>query len=143
MWARPEMGMGTVFVIVPPDVQPARLAAATHRTKPSRILSMFTGIIAAVGKIGRVEPAGGGLRLAIDAGELGLSGLKIGDSIAVNGACLTLVKHGKKGFGVDVSRETPPRTFGWNRPGTVHPGKACRLSHRLPRPPFSGYAAAV
>ncbi len=92
---------------------------------------MFTGIIAAVGKIGRVEPAGGGLRLAIDAGELGLSGLKIGDSIAVNGACLTVVKHGKKSFGVDVSRETLRCTTGLDKPGEVNLERALTLSGRL------------
>ncbi len=92
---------------------------------------MFTGIIAAVGKIGRVEAAKGGLRLAIDAGELGLSGIKIGDSIAVNGACLTVVKRGKKSFGVDVSRETLRCTTGLDKPGEVNLEKALRLSDRL------------
>ena len=92
---------------------------------------MFTGIIAAVGKIGRVEPAKGGLRLAIDAGELGLSGIKIGDSIAVNGACLTVVKRGKKSFGVDVSRETLRCTTGLDQPGEVNLERALTLSGRL------------
>ncbi len=92
---------------------------------------MFTGIIAAVGKIGRVEPAKGGLRLAIDAGELGLSGIKIGDSIAVNGACLTVVKRGKKSFGVDVSRETLRCTTGLDKPGEVNLERALTLSGRL------------
>ena len=92
---------------------------------------MFTGIIAAVGKIVRVEPAKGGLRLAIDAGELGLSGIKIGDSIAVNGACLTVVKRGKKSFGVDVSRETLRCTTGLDKPGEVNLERALTLSGRL------------
>jgi len=92
---------------------------------------VFTGIIAAVGKIGRVEPAKGGLRLAIDAGELGLSGIKIGDSIAVNGACLTVVKRGKKSFGVDVSRETLRCTTGLDKPGEVNLERALTLSGRL------------
>jgi len=92
---------------------------------------VFTGIIAAVGKIVRVEPAKGGLRLAIDAGELGLSGIKIGDSIAVNGACLTVVKRGKKSFGVDVSRETLRCTTGLDKPGEVNLERALTLSGRL------------
>ncbi len=92
---------------------------------------MFTGIIAAVGKISRVEPGKGGLRLAIDAGELGLSGVKIGDSIAVNGACLTVVKRGRKGFGVDVSRETLRCTAGLDKPGEVNLEKSLALSDRL------------
>jgi riboflavin synthase len=92
---------------------------------------MFTGIIAAVGKISRVESARGGLRLDIDAGELGLGDLKVGGSVAVNGACLTVVKRGKKSFGVDVSRETLRCTAGLDRPGEVNLEKALRLSDRL------------
>jgi riboflavin synthase len=92
---------------------------------------MFTGIIAAVGKISRVESAKGGLRLDIDAGELGLGDLRVGGSVAVNGACLTVVKHGKKSFGVDVSRETLRCTAGLEQPGEVNLEKALRLSDRL------------
>jgi len=92
---------------------------------------MFTGIIAAVGKISRVESAKGGLRLAIDAGKLGLSDLKVGDSVAVNGACLTVVKRGKKNFSVDVSRETLRCTAGLDKSGEVNLEKALRLSDRL------------
>ena len=92
---------------------------------------MFTGIIAAVGEISRVESAKGGLRLAIDAGELGLGALKVGDSVAVNGACLTVVKRGRKTFGVDVSRETLCCTAGLDKPGEVNLEKALRLSDRL------------
>ena len=92
---------------------------------------MFTGIIAAVGKISRVEPGKGGLCLAIDAGELGLSDLKIGNSVAVNGVCLTVVKRGKKSFGADVSRETLRCTVGLDKPGEVNLEKALALSDRL------------
>jgi riboflavin synthase len=92
---------------------------------------MFTGIIAAVGEISRVESARGGRRLAIDAGKLGLSELEVGDSVAVNGACLTVVKRGKKTFSVDVSRETLRCTAGLDKPGEVNLEKALRLSDRL------------
>jgi riboflavin synthase len=92
---------------------------------------MFTGIIAAVGRISRVEQGKGGLRLAIDAGDLGLKDFKVGDSVAVNGACLTVVKRGKKSFGVDVSRETLRCTAGLERLGEVNLEKALRLSDRL------------
>jgi riboflavin synthase len=92
---------------------------------------MFTGIIAAVGKISRIESAKGALRLAIDAGKLGLPGVKIGDSIAVNGVCLTVVKRAKKTFSVDVSRETLRCTAGLEQPGDVNLEKALRLSDRL------------
>ncbi len=92
---------------------------------------MFTGIIAAVGKISRVESAKSGLRLAIDAGKLGLSDLKVGDSVAVNGACLTVVRRGRKSFDVDVSRETLRCTAGLDKPGEVNLEKSLRLSDRL------------
>lgn len=92
---------------------------------------MFTGIIAAVGKITRVEPAKGGVRLAIDAGTLGLGDVRVGDSIAVNGTCLTVVKRGKKIFGVEVSRETLRCTAGLDRAGAVNLEKSLRLSDRL------------
>ena len=71
------------------------------------------------------------MRLAIDAGGLGLRDVKAGDSIAVNGACLTVVTRGKKGFSVDVSRETLRCTAGLDREGEVNLEKALRLSDRL------------
>jgi riboflavin synthase len=92
---------------------------------------MFSGIIAAVGEISRIERGKGGLRLAIDAGGLALSDVSVGDSIAVNGACLTVVKRGKKTFSVDVSRETLRCTAGLDRAGEVNLEKALRLSDRL------------
>ena len=92
---------------------------------------MFTGIIAAVGKITRVEPAKGGVRLAIDAGALRLSDIAVGDSVAVNGACLTVAKRGKKSFGVDVSRETLRCTAGLDRTGEVNLERSLRLADRL------------
>jgi riboflavin synthase len=92
---------------------------------------MFSGIIAAVGKIGRVEAAKGGLRVAIEAGKLGLRDVSVGDSVAVNGACLTVVKRGRRSFSVDVSRETLRCTTGLDRPGEVNLEKALRLSDKL------------
>ena len=92
---------------------------------------MFSGIIAAVGRIGRIYPAEGGLRLAIAAGRLGLRDVAVGDSIAVNGACLTVVKRGRKSFSVDVSRETLRCTAGLDQPGEVNLEKALRLSEKL------------
>lgn len=92
---------------------------------------MFSGIIAAVGRIGRIERARGGLRLEIATEMLGLSDVAVGDSISVNGACLTVIKRTKKSFGVDVSRETLHRTAGLDRAGEVNLEKALRLSDRL------------
>lgn len=70
---------------------------------------MFTGIIAAIGEVERLEPRGGDLRLHLRTGALDMSRIAIGDSIAVNGVCLTAVvlRPGSAGgFAADVSRET-------------------------------------
>lgn len=67
---------------------------------------MFTGIIQSVGQIQRLEPRGGDARLSISTGKLPLDGVALGDSIAVNGVCLTVVVLTAEGFSADVSRET-------------------------------------
>ena len=67
---------------------------------------MFTGIIQAVGRIRRIEPRGGDLRLHVETGGLDLSDVALDDSIAVNGVCLTAVELPGDGFAADVSRET-------------------------------------
>ena len=67
---------------------------------------MFTGIIEAVGRIAAVTGAARGLRVAIDAGPLDLDDVRLGDSIAVQGVCLTVVELTGGGFAVDVSEET-------------------------------------
>jgi riboflavin synthase len=92
---------------------------------------MFSGIIAAVGKVSRVERTRGGLRLDIASGKLGLRDVAVGDSIAVNGACLTVVKRGKKSFGVDVSHETLRCTAGLDGAGEVNLEKALKISDRF------------
>jgi len=67
---------------------------------------MFTGIIEAVGAVKRIEPIGGDLRFVIDGGSLDMSDVQIGDSIAVNGVCLTVIEYEPASFSVDVSNET-------------------------------------
>ncbi len=67
---------------------------------------MFTGIIEAVGSIKNIEPVGGDVRLHVDVGSLDLSDVQLGDSIAVNGVCLTAIEFDKKHFVADVSNET-------------------------------------
>jgi riboflavin synthase len=71
---------------------------------------MFTGIILAIGKISRIQPKGGDCRLSIDTGKLSLIDCALGDSIAVNGVCLTAVELGEHYFSADVSNETLSRT---------------------------------
>lgn len=81
---------------------------------------MFTGIIQAVGRIARLEPRSGDVRLSIDTATLPLDGVLTGDSIAVNGVCLTAVALMPTGFSADVSRETLSlTTLGQLSPGAV------------------------
>ena len=71
---------------------------------------MFTGIIQAVGRIASIEARSGDMRLGIDSAELDLQQSELGDSIAVNGVCLTAIEYSNKGFVADVSRETLDKT---------------------------------
>jgi riboflavin synthase len=96
---------------------------------------MFTGIVAAIGTITSLESLGAnpdaGLRLTIDAGRLDLSDVVLGDSIALNGACMTVVEKSANGFAVDISRESLNCTAGLDAPGEVNLEKALTLSERL------------
>ncbi|MGB6055869.1 MAG: riboflavin synthase [Burkholderiaceae bacterium] len=96
---------------------------------------MFTGIIAAIGKITDVQPLGAGtdagVRLTVDAGGLPLADVALGDSIAINGACMTVIAKTANGFTVDVSRESLNRTVGLDAPGEVNLEKALTLADRL------------
>ena len=71
---------------------------------------MFTGIIEAVGTVRAIEPRGGDVRLSIATGKLDLGDVKLGDSIATNGVCLTAVVLPGEGFVADVSTETLARS---------------------------------
>jgi len=80
---------------------------------------MFTGIILAIGKVERLEALGGDYQLTFNTGQLSLDDVNIGDSIAVNGVCLTAVELTTNSFSADVSRETLSRTtLGQAKPGT-------------------------
>ena len=94
---------------------------------------MFTGIIEAVGKIVRLEPRGGDVRLHVESGALDLSDVKLGDSIATNGVCLTAVTLPGNGYTADVSRESLARTsLGELAPGSrVNLEKAMMPTSRL------------
>jgi len=67
---------------------------------------MFTGIIEAVGSVQSIEPIGGDLRLRLSVGSLDMSDVQLGDSIATNGVCLTVVAWDQHSFTADVSQET-------------------------------------
>jgi riboflavin synthase len=96
---------------------------------------MFTGIVAAVGTINSVSPLAGsedaGVRLEIDAGGLPLADVVLGDSIAINGACMTVVAKTDSAFAVDVSRESLNCTAGLDGVGEVNLEKALTLAERL------------
>lgn len=109
---------------------------------------MFTGIIQAIGEITLVRPIQGdnqtGLCLSISAGELDLSDVMLGDSIAVNGVCLTVTTLADRLFTVDVSQETLNCTQGLDRVGQhVNLEKAMRLSDRLGGHLVSGHVDAI
>ncbi|MDR0776298.1 MAG: riboflavin synthase [Azonexus sp.] len=104
---------------------------------------MFSGIIAAVGRITHLTPREAGFRLHVDAGTLGLGDVALGDSIAHNGVCLTVV--GKEGnqFMVDVSPETLSCTVGLDAPGPVNLEKALRLNDVIGGHLVSGHVDGV
>ena len=104
---------------------------------------MFTGIVAAVGTVREARPARGGRRLTIDAGRLGLGDVAVGDSIAVNGACLTGVARNARTFETDVSPETLACTIGFAKGSRVNLEKALRLSDRLGGHLVSGHVDGV
>ncbi|MEO8717745.1 MAG: riboflavin synthase [Burkholderiales bacterium] len=98
---------------------------------------MFTGVVTAVGKIVSVKP------LVVDAGKLSLADVKVGDSVCVQGACLTVTKKKGKRLSFDVSQETLECTTGLDRPGGVNLEKAMRLSDRLGGHLVSGHVDGV
>lgn len=90
------------------------------------------------------EQSGNGLALTIAPGSLDLSDVKLGDSIAVNGVCLTVTALDNRQFSVAVSQETLNCTQGLNRTGAqVNLEKAMRLSDRLGGHLVSGHVDAV
>ena len=94
---------------------------------------MFTGIIAAIGEVAELQQRGGDVRLRIRSGKLDLDDVQLGDSIAVNGVCLTAVQLPGDGFVADVSRETLSLTsLGQLGSGSqVNLEKALTLASRL------------
>lgn len=104
---------------------------------------MFSGIIASVGRIVDITPREVGCRLHVDAGKLGLDDVALGDSIAHNGVCLTVVAIEGNTFAVDVSPETLSCTVGLGEPGPVNLEKALRLADRLGGHLVSGHVDGV
>lgn len=104
---------------------------------------MFTGIVQAEGHIEKVVPADGDVRLSIACGALDLADMAQGDSVAVNGVCLTVVERDANSFQAHVSAETLRCTIGLAEPGAVNLEKALRLADRLGGHLVSGHVDGV
>ena len=89
---------------------------------------MFTGIVQDVGRVLAREPRGGDVRLTIGCERLDLASARVGDSLCVQGCCLTAIELGAKRFTADVSRETLALTT----LGDLEPGAAVNLEPALP-----------
>ncbi len=110
---------------------------------------MFTGIVTAMGKVAEVQPLGAtpahGLRLHLQTPAGYLDDVALGDSIALNGACMTAVEIDAPAarFAIDISAESLARTAGLDRPGPVNLEKALRAHDRLGGHIVSGHVDGV
>ena len=104
---------------------------------------MFSGIVAAVGRIVSATPHGDGLRMRIDANGLVLDDVAIGDSISIQGVCHTVVARDGSAFEVDTSRATLEVTAGLESGREVNLEKSLRLSDRLGGHLVSGHVDGV
>ena len=100
---------------------------------------MFTGIVQTTGRIVSVEPLGFGRRLTIEAPALGLDEVQVGDSIAINGACMTVTARQANCFSIDVSAESLSKTAGLDAMGEVNLERAMRVGDRLDGHIVSGH----
>lgn len=121
------------------------LSAGGEREMKKRGIGMFTGIIEAVGRLRAIEPRGGDVRLHVATGKLDLSDVRLGDSIATSGVCLTVVGLPGDGFVADVSTETLARsTLGGLTVGArVNLEKALQPQSRLGGHIVSGHVDGV
>jgi riboflavin synthase len=110
---------------------------------------MFTGIITAIGTIDEIRPLGAtpafGLHLAIETPAGFLQGVMLGDSIAINGACMTVAALDPAGgrFEIDISGESLARTAALDRPGRVNLELALRAGDRLGGHLVSGHVDGI
>ncbi len=104
---------------------------------------MFTGIVTAVGTIATVKATAGGVRIAVAAPDLDLADRQVGESIAVNGVCLTAIVISAAGFDADVSRETLRCAAGFEVGARVNLERALRLADRLGGHLVSGHVDGV
>jgi riboflavin synthase len=108
-------------------------------------VNMFTGIIAAVGKVTAIKNNAKDITISVDAGNLDLSDVKLGDSISNNGVCLTVTKLSDKGFDADLSNETLKRSgFSQIKSGfLLNLEKAMQMTERFGGHIVSGHVDGV
>lgn len=104
---------------------------------------MFAGIVRAVGRIASAKPAGDGLRLRIEVRDFGMEEVELGDSIAIQGVCHTVVDRDLRAFEVDTSRATLDVTTGLEEGREVNLEKSLRLSDRVDGHIVSGHVDGV
>jgi len=104
---------------------------------------MFSGIVTAVGRIASATPHGDGIRLRVEAPGFGLDDVAIGDSIAIQGVCHTVVAKSGEAFEVDTSRATLDVTTGLAAGSAVNLEKSLRLADRLGGHLVSGHVDGV
>jgi len=104
---------------------------------------MFSGIVKAVGRIAAAKPSGDGVRLRIDVRDFGMDEVELGDSIAIQGVCHTVVDRDLRGFEVDTSRATLDVTTGLEEGRDVNLEKSLRLSDRIDGHLVSGHVDGV
>ena len=104
---------------------------------------MFTGIITAVGNIKSAQIKGDGLHLLVEVPAGYLDDVALGDSIAIQGACMTATQLNENSFALDISRESLNKTVGLDKVGPVNLEKALRLNDRLGGHLVSGHVDGV
>jgi riboflavin synthase len=104
---------------------------------------MFTGIITAVGQIKSAQAKGDGLHLVVEVPSGYLDDVALGDSIAIQGACMTATDFDGNTFALDISRESLNKTVGLDHVGSVNLEKALRLNDRLGGHLVSGHVDGV
>ena len=104
---------------------------------------MFTGIITAVGNIKSAQAKGDGLHLLVEVPTGYLDDVALGDSIAIQGACMTATQLNENSFALDISRESLNKTVGLDKVGPVNLEKALRLNDRLGGHLVSGHVDGV
>lgn len=106
---------------------------------------MFTGLVEATGRVAALIAQGGDVRLRIDSDTLGFDDVLLGDSIAVNGICLTVVTFDAQGFEADVSTETLSRTTlgSWTVGRRINLEKSLRFGDRVGGHLVSGHVDGI